>query len=77
MAARKNEQESAFPGKSDPEYWEGLTKREYFAAKALQGYIACGACNPNNGHAIMPEDVAKLSVEMADHLIKQLNEKQS
>lgn len=48
---------------------EGLTKREHFAALALQGLCAnqhhCG----NGGELDMP----KLSVELADELIKQLN----
>lgn len=49
----------------------GLTKREYFAAMAMQGY--CGG--EYTGQSGMPvESIAKWSVEMADALIKQLNE---
>ena len=44
----------------------GLTKREYFAAMAMQGYIT-------NGGYCVDED-ARLAVESADALIKALNE---
>jgi len=59
----------------------GLTKREYFAGMALQGFCAGGwHSNPKiimecgdkleNVHAL----IAILSVEIADQIIKQLNE---
>jgi hypothetical protein len=46
----------------------GLTKREYFAAMAMQGYIAAGA----NG---MPPsaDIAQHAVRAADAMITELN----
>lgn len=47
---------------------EGLTKREYFAAMAMQGILA----DPDNqGYA---EGIAKDAVKMADELITQLNQ---
>lgn len=45
----------------------GLTKREYFAAMAMQGIVA----DPNG--YIMAADIAKGAVEIADALIEQLN----
>ena len=48
-----------------PSLWIGLTKREYFAAMAMQGYIT------NGGYLV---DDARLAVESADALIKALNE---
>lgn len=66
---------------------EGLTKREYFAATALQGAISAQAGTremvemqleyylkeyPN---LTVRESLAKESVKMADELIKALNEK--
>jgi len=45
---------------------EGLTKREYFAAQALNGLCA----NAGNNS----EDDIRLSVELADKLIAKLNE---
>jgi len=46
----------------------GLTKREYFAAMAMQGMMA-SLHTPIDGFA------AQMSVEMADQLIKALNTK--
>lgn len=43
--------------------WQGLTKREYFAAMALQGLIAAGGKAPLSGTA----------VDLADALIDALN----
>jgi hypothetical protein len=47
---------------------QGLTKREYFAAMAMQGYIT------NAGYSI--DEDARLAVQAADALIKALNEPQ-
>lgn len=46
----------------------GLTKREYFAAMAMQGILA----NPNNDGN--PKYTAEHSVECSEQLIKQLNQ---
>lgn len=47
----------------------GLTKREYFAALALQGLSA------NSFHKnLSPDSVAKWSVKCADSLINELNQ---
>lgn len=59
---------NAFPrmfGNDAPK--DGLTKREYFAAMALQGLLAC----PNNVN--MAQDIAKGAIIMADQLIIELN----
>lgn len=51
-----------------PSSWYGLTKREYFAAMAMQGILA------NASNAIRnSEFVSGLSVEYADALINALN----
>jgi len=57
---------SAFPRKIG-EQAPGLTKREYFAAKALQGLLS----NPT---IILSKKVAEDAVKLADHLTKSLNE---
>lgn len=44
---------------------EGITKREYFAAMALQGFSTFSY--------VSPERAAKNAVEYADALIKELN----
>ena len=48
---------------------KGLTKREYFAAVAMQGFLA-----DTSGTLLNPEFVAKHSVAYADALINALNE---
>jgi hypothetical protein len=58
-----NQGAAAFP--DETEY--GLTKREYFSAKALQGILA----GPNN---MTTFDSADTAVKCADQLIKALNE---
>ena len=46
---------------------EGLTKRELFAAMAMQGYMAYEFCPHQN-----PEHVAEYAVKCADELLKAL-----
>jgi hypothetical protein len=46
----------------------GLTKREYFAAMAMQGLLTSGM------NVYKYDEVASVSVLHADELIKQLNE---
>ena len=48
--------------------WEGLTKREYFAAMALQGIIA-----NKDGLDIKIERIVESAVDTADALIEELN----
>jgi len=49
---------------------KGLTKREYFAAMAMNGYISAGSTGMPDAQAI-----AGYAVEAADALIKALNTK--
>ena len=46
----------------------GLTKREYFAGLAMQGLLSI----PNTG--ISPKGFASRAIEMADEILKQLEE---
>lgn len=73
---------SAFPMYIDgcgPEW--GLTKREYFAAMALQGFLANGL-DKANAHALatfgdglpIKDGVSELAVSFADALINALKE---
>lgn len=52
-------------------YEMGLTKREYFAAKALQGLIS----NPNyfscDKNMILEKEISKRAFSLADDMIKQ------
>lgn len=60
---------AAFPG---AEEWAagGLTKREHFAALALQGLLVCWVGESINPK---PEKAGRLAVEYADALIAALN----
>lgn len=57
---------------------EGLTKGEYFAAMAMQGYIAGNCAWAHGGVDATPHpiDAAKKAVEYADALLKELEERQ-
>jgi len=51
---------------NEPQY--GLTKREYFASMAMQGYLSFAGGYNKQG-------IAERSVDAADELIKELNKK--
>ena len=54
----------AFPHQVDDNYWPGITLRDYFAAKAMQGFISSG---------FGPNEIAKVvewSFEYADAMLK-------
>jgi hypothetical protein len=59
--------EPAYPNKQTPSL-KGLTKREYFAAMALQGIIA-----NKDGLDIKIERIVESAVDTADALIEELN----
>ena len=48
--------------------FHGLTKREYFAAMAMQGWIA----NQQDGYTLHPETIAMRSAQCADALLAEL-----
>lgn len=54
------------------DFFDGLTKREQFAAMAMQGILA----NPTFLSDHQDIDIHLLSVNNADHLIKALNKTQ-
>lgn len=51
----------------------GLTKREHFAAMALQGLLACPESPNPSGNQPWAKRLGKLAVEYADGLIAALN----
>lgn len=55
----------------------GLTKREYFAAMAMQGFLSRHTYTTDDGgfgtRIITPTNIAKDAVAMADALLNQLN----
>lgn len=78
--------DNAFPNVDLPHYHidaahrirGGLTKREYFAAKAMQGFLA-NSFKPDNGAKTYAQasntTIAKLSVDAADALLAELDKK--
>ena len=65
----KIKDEPAFPvADGAAVYATGLTKREYFAGLAMQGYCA----NPEMRHTSI-EAIGKYSVQQADALLSALN----
>jgi len=55
---------------------DGLTKREYFAAMAMQGLLSNKYFQVYKEGKLFVDVVAKTSIEMADELLNQLNQKQ-
>jgi hypothetical protein len=55
---------------------DGLTKREYFAAMALQGHLS-NSVDTNQGREplwhLPIEEMVERSIKIADQLLKQLN----
>jgi hypothetical protein len=62
--------QAVFSTETDTWNQEGLTKREYFAAIAMQGILS------NQGMIDTEEWICRNSVRMADALITALNENQ-
>ena len=66
--------ETAFPMTEDCDPNQtGLTKREYFSAKAMQGILS----NRESHKYCSFIDIAHMSVKQADELIKELNKTES
>lgn len=63
-------------GKDVSKVHNGLTKREYFAAMAMQGLIAHN-CAHFKDEDLHETGIAKRSVKLADALIKTLNEQEN
>ncbi len=62
-----NGNDAAYPNNMKPDY--GLSKREYFAAMAMQGLCADSSMTKS-------QSIASLSVACADALIEELNKQQ-
>ena len=58
-------------GQYAPSLELGLTKREHFAGLAMQGWLARCANVPHHAQ-LEPSSMARIAVEMADALLKQL-----
>ena len=62
----------AFPTTKPLEHWgdpnQGMTLRDYFAAKALQGFIA--SANHKNLYAPPDNELASAAFQLADAMLK-------
>lgn len=63
--------QTAYPANGTWEHKQGLTKREHFAALAMQGMLA--ACDGFDASKPFIEFVAASAVDQADALIEALN----
>lgn len=54
----------------------GLTKREHFAAMAMQGFLASISDMDEAGYDVSDETIANLSVHQADSLLAELERTQ-
>ena len=70
MEMKTNGNDAAFAVKDDNFLQEGLSKREYFAAMAMQGMLAAGDGEFSFAHHTR---ISKLAVAHADVLIEALN----
>ena len=73
----KTKSEFVFPIAPQNNDWEqelGMTKREYFAAMALQGLMVQAIPGGHNSNSYnLNKDRAKFAVDMADALINELS----
>lgn len=53
----------AFPTETDNGYWHGMTLRDYFAAKALQGLVSFGSAQ------MRADEAADFAYRMADAML--------
>lgn len=67
-----NANDCAYPADSKTQTDGGLTKREYFAALAMQGYLSLLA-DSTIEHPMEPQHLAQKAVQYADALIAELN----
>jgi len=75
MKTDPNDPATRWPSTLESQYSHGLTKREYFAALALQGFLSDNKNLPNQQSGVdIKNSICAASVIMADTLIKKLNE---
>lgn len=63
-------------GRFKPEYHLGLTKREYFAAMAMQGLLTRVSTHGTELGILESNRISEESVIMADKIIEALNKKE-
>jgi hypothetical protein len=75
----ENGEQGAFPKRADGAPQTGLTKREYFAAMAMQGMLANlnGALMKGGTKTLHPDHISEMSVIHADAVLKELDKPKS
>lgn len=75
----ENGEQGAFPKRADGAPQTGLTKREYFAAMAMQGMLANlnGAMMKGGTKTLHPDHISEMSVIHADAVLKELDKSKS
>ena len=64
----EKEMNPAFPVSTDNYHYEGMTLRDYFAAKAMEGHVAA---RHGDYELFKPEGVAAWAYVMADAMLKE------
>jgi hypothetical protein len=72
----KNTEENAFPLIANNFIHYGLTKREYFAIKCLQGLLNSNTHQSGIYTKQLASRASKFAIEYADELLRQLEETQ-
>jgi uncharacterized lipoprotein NlpE involved in copper resistance len=62
----------AFPCDNKSEGYRGMSLRDYFAAKAMEGFIATFGKTQNTSSVLeLADDISEMSYGIADEMLKQ------
>ena len=62
----------AFPCDNKSEGYRGMSLRDYFAAKAMEGFIATFGKTQNTSDVLeLADDISEMSYSIADEMLKQ------
>jgi hypothetical protein len=68
---KKEEQQNAFPALHLNAH-QGMSLRDYFAAKAMEGFIATFGKTQNTSDVLeLADDISEMSYSIADEMLKQ------
>jgi hypothetical protein len=62
----------AFPCDNKSEGYRGMSLRDYFAAKAMEGFISTFGKTQNTSNVLeLADDISEMSYSIADEMLKQ------
>jgi hypothetical protein len=62
----------AFPCDNKSEGYRGMSLRDYFAAKAMEGFISTFGNTQNTSNVLeLADDISEMSYSIADEMLKQ------